>query len=369
MPDPLDNLHLPDLLAMALECRASDVHLKSGRPPALRINGELHLTDFEPLPAAEVRRLADEVMNERLRAEYDATGSADFAFTLESGDRFRINVYRERDMTSVAVRRVSRDVPDFARLHLPAETLGAICRATQGLVIFAGVTGCGKSTSIAACLDSINRNRACHIVTIEDPIEFLFEDDHSFVNQREIGTDVPSFELALKYLMREDPDVVFVGEMRDRETCATVLRAAETGHLVFTTLHASSAPGAILRLLDLFGAAEHDAIRQSLASNLVAVVCQKLVKGSRADARLVPATEVLLSTPTVRELVRGGEVSHLSALIESGTTFGMHDFTQDLVRLVREDWVEPKDAYEEAPNPEALKMALKGIAFKQGTLR
>ena len=369
MPDPLDNLHLPDLLAMALECRASDLHLKVGRPPVLRIDGELRLTDFEPLSAAEVRRLANEVMNERLRAEYEQTGGADFAFTLDSGDRFRINVYRERDMTSVAVRRVSRDIPDFARLHLPAETLGRICQATQGLVIFAGVTGCGKSTSIAACLDNINRHRRCHIVTIEDPIEFLFEDADSFVNQREIGTDVPTFELALKSLMREDPDVVLVGEMRDRETCATVLRAAETGHLVFTTLHASSAPGALLRLLDLFAAEEHDAIRQSLATNLVAVVCQKLVRGSRADARVVPATEVLLTAPTVRELIRRGEISHLSALIEAGATAGMYDFTQDLERLVREDWVEPKDAYEEAPNPEALKMALKGIAFRQGTLR
>ncbi len=357
------------LLEMALERGASDLHLKAGQPPVLRIDGHIHFTEFATLGADEIRALAAEVMNERVARLFGATGSADFSHSMESGDRFRINVYRQRGHVSVAARRVQRDVPDFASLHLPSEVLERVCAASQGLIIFAGVAGSGKSTSIASCLDHINHHRACHIVTIEDPIEYLFEDAKSFVNQREIGTDVESFERALKYLMREDPDVVLVGEMRDAETCESVLRAAETGHLVFTTLHASSAPGAITRLLDLFPATDHPVIRQTLAANLVAVVCQRLVQGAREEAPRVPVTEIMVRTPSVRKAIAEGETDRLVNLVSSGAEAGMRDFTRDLARLVREAWIDPKVAYEVAPNPEALKMAIRGIDVKQGTLR
>ncbi len=313
--------------------------------------------------------LAHEIMNERVRREFEEVGAIDFSHMMDTGDRFRVNVYRQRGYTSLAARRVLRHVPDFKELHLDEKLMTRLCEPRQGLIIVAGVTGCGKSTTIASALNHINHTRRCHIVTIEDPIEFLFEDHTAFVNQREIGTDCPTFDLALKHLMREDPDVVLVGEMRDHDTCESVLRAAETGHLVFTTLHSSSAPGAITRLLDLFRPEEHPIIRQTLAANLVAVMCQNLVPSADPNVARVPATEILLTSPTVRKMIRDGDESALSNVLGADVAFGMHDFTWDLARLVREEWVDPKVAYEVAPNAEALRMAIKGIAVRQGTIR
>jgi len=368
MVEPREQRRLEDLCRLALKHRASDLHLKSGKPPALRVEGQIHFTDSAPLEADEILALVHEVMNERVRREFEETGSADFSFTLVEGDRFRVNAFRQRGQTSVAARRVTRHIPGFGELNLPAKTLERICEAPQGLVVFAGITGCGKSTSIAACLDLINRRRRCHIVTIEDPIEFLFDDKEGFVNQREIGTDVTTFELALKHLMREDPDVVLVGEVRDHDTCESVLRAAETGHLVFTTVHSSSVTGAIRRLLDLFAVEEHERVRQTLASNLVSVICQKLLAGTRPETPRLPATEILISTPMVRKLIREGGEERLADLITSDTGLGMHDFTQDLARLVREGHVDVRVAYEVAPNPDALKAAVRGIASRGGAM-
>jgi twitching motility protein PilT len=357
------------LLRLALGHEASDLHLKAGQPPVLRIGGNIRYTDLAALSADDVLDLAGEIMDDRVRREFETVGAADFSHRIETGDRFRVNVYRERGFASVAARRVSRRVPTFKELHLDEKLLTRLCEAPQGLIVFAGITGCGKSTSIASALDHINHTRRCHIVTIEDPIEFLFEDHTAFVNQREIGTDCPTFDLALKHLMRQDPDVVLVGEMRDRDTCESVLRAAETGHLVFTTLHSSSAPGAITRLLDLFHPEEHPIIRQTLAANLVAVVCQNLVPSADPNVARVPATEVLLSSAMVRKMIREGDEDGLGNVLAADTAFGMHDFTWDLARLVREEWVDPKVAYEVAPNAEALKMAIRGIAVKPGTIR
>jgi twitching motility protein PilT len=360
---------MESLLAMAVDRGASDLHLKAGQPPVLRIDGKVRFTEFATLGSDEIRDLALAVMDERERHELAERGSSDFSYALASGDRFRINVFRQRGDTSVAARAVRRQIPDFESLHLPTKVLEGLCQASQGLIVFAGVTGSGKSTSIASCLDYINRRRRCHIVTIEDPIEFLFEDKEAFINQREIGTDVPTFPQALRYLPREDPDVVLVGEMRDQETCESVLRVAETGHLVFTTLHSSTAASAVTRLMDLFPSSEHEFIRLTLAQNLVGVVAQRLVPGSRPEAAQVPMTEVLVSTPLVRKMIREGDEDHLPNLVSAGAEVGMHDFTQDLARLVRDEWVALKDAYEVAPNPEALKMAIRGIDVKQGTLR
>jgi len=356
---------MQDLLALVLERGASDLHLKAGQPPFLRIRGSIEPTELARLGGADVLELAGQVMDERSRRQFDETGGADFSHRVESGERFRINVYRQRGWASVAVRHVSRTIPTFEELHLPAQTLQDICETRHGLVIFAGVTGSGKSTSIAACLEYVNQHRRCHVVTIEDPIEYVFEDKQAIFNQREIGADVPTFPLALKYLAREDPDVVLVGEMRDRETCESVIRVAEgTGRLVFTTLHAPRAGGAITRILDLFSTQDLHVVRQVVAANLVAVVCQKLLPSLDPNTPRVPATEVLLATPGVRKMILEGEEQRLVEVIASGLDARMHDFTQDLARLVREEWAAPKDAYEAAPNPEALKMAIRGIAVK-----
>lgn len=358
-----------NLFGLALAREASDLHLKVGRPAILRVHGVLENADMPSLGAAQVLALVEEIMDERVRRQFDRLGSADFAYMLESGDRFRVNVYRDRGLAALAARRVNRHIPGFQELHLPERIMRLVCEANQGLVVFAGVRGCGKSTSIAACLDYINQNRRCHIVTVEDPIEFLFTDKQAFIHQREIGTDVPSFASALKYLARQDPDVVLVGEMRDRDTCESVLRAAESSRLVFTSLHATSAPAVIMRLLEFFPSEDRPVIREIVASNLVAAVCQKLVPGADPNVPRIPATEVMLMTPTIRKMIREGQEAGLSNILAADTDYGMHDFTRDLARLVREEWVDPKVAYEVAPNPEALKMAIRGIAVKQGTLR
>ena len=358
-----------DLFGLALERQASDVHLKAGRPPILRIGGAVHVTDLAALSASEVADLATGLMDARTRAHFEEHGAADFALMHESGERFRINVYRQRGSTSLAARRVTHIIPGFAELHLPEKTMLPLCAAHDGLVIFAGARGTGKSTSLAACLEHINEHRRCHIITIEDPIEYVFEDREAFVNQREIGTDVPSFADALRCLAREDPDVVLVGEIRDRTTCEAVVRAAESSRLVFSTVHATSAPGVISRLLELFPTADRPLVRDLLASSLRAVICQKLLACTDPNVSRVPATEVMLATPTVCKMIREGDEAALANVLVADKDFGMHDFTQDLVRLVREEWIEPKTAYEAAPNPEALKMAIRGIDVNRGTIR
>jgi len=360
---------LDDLLALAAEREASDLHLKAGRPPLLRIAGQIVETDRPALSAEAVRGLLEAVMDDRHRALLQERGDAEFARALPSGDRFRVSVYRQRGLWSAAIRRVSRRIPSFDDLHLPRATMERLCEATEGLVVFAGVAGTGKSTSIAACLDYISARRPCHILTVEDPIEYLIEDRLAFVDQREIGTDVPTYEAALASMLREDPDVVFVSEVRWRAVAEAVLRAAETMRLALTTVHAGSAAGAVVRVLDLFEERERALAREMLASHLVAVVCQRLVEAADPNVARVPATEVMWGTPAVRAAIRAGEFDRLADLIAAGTEEGMHDMTQDLARLVREEWVLPKVAYQVAPNPDALKMAIRGIRPSQGTVR
>jgi len=362
-------LNAKDLFALALARDASDLHLKAGQPPLLRVAGKIEPAEQPPLAAGEILTLALGLMEERVRRRFEETGAADFSCMVEGGDRFRINVYRQRGDVSVAARHVSRRIPTFQELHLPEKTMELICSSSQGLVVFAGTRGTGKSTTIAACLEQINRTRRCHILTMEDPIEFVFEDKMAFVNQREVGTDVTTFLEALRCLAREDPDVVLVGEVRDKDTCDSVLRAAEASRLVFTTVHATSAPAVITRMLEMFPAEDRRLVRHVLATNLVVIVCQMLLASADPNVPRIPATEILIPTPAIRKMIRDGDDAGLAPMLVSDKDLGMHDFTQDLARLVREEWVDPKVAYEMAPNPEALKMAIRGIAVKQGTLR
>jgi len=361
-------LTMERLCGMATQYKASDLHLKDGMPPTLRIDGNVKATSIRPLTDEEIRELVVVIMDERLRTEYESGGNVDFAYSLPSGDRFRVNVFRQRGRTSVAARRVIRHIPAFEELHLPSETLTKLCLLHQGLIILCGQSGCGKSTSIASCLDYINRNRACHIVTIEDPIEFLHEDKKAFVSQREVGTDVTSMERALKYLMREDPDVVLIGEMRDRDTFEAAIQAAETGHLVFATLHASSPASAIGRILDLYPDDMQNAVRQNIAFNLAGIVCQILVPSSLEDAKRVPAVEMLVATGMVRKLIRDAEDEKIDDVIRGGRVEGMIDFTSCFAELVGKGWITHQAAYEYAPNQDAVRMSLKGIAIKQGII-
>jgi twitching motility protein PilT len=344
----------------AIKNRANDLHLKVGQPPKLRLQGELKNTTGEVLTPARIEEMVFEIMSEAQKDFFVKHGTLDFAHEIGGEHRFRINVFRQRGFISLVARRVSTYVPSFESLHLPA-IVEKIAQAQQGLVLAVGPTGCGKTTTIAAMLDYITRTRSCHIVTVEDPIEYLFKDNKAIVSQREIGIDVPSFEDALTYLMREDPDVVFIGEMRDSGTVTAGMRAAETGHLIMGTMHSANASQAVHRLLDLFPQNERELVRQALAIAVKAIISQVLLPSIREGLDRVPAVEVLLANPGVRKLISEGRESDLPSVIRNSQREGMQDLTDNLCKLVQDGWVDPKDAYKYAPNQEELKMALKGI--------
>jgi twitching motility protein PilT len=340
---------------------ASDLHFKAGSVPHIRIKAVIRPTKSPPLSGDEIEQMAFELFTEKQKAFYLQHGSIDLAHELDDeGDRFRINVFRQRGETSIAVRRVTRDIPDFEALRLPP-ILERLSQLHQGLILLSGPTGCGKSTTIAAMLEYINQRRACHILTIEDPIEYLYTDKKALVSQREIGIDVETFESALKYLPREDPDIVLIGEMRDHETVQSALQVSETGHLVFGTVHASSAAQTIERVLALFPADTRDLIRQSMSFNLQAVVCQKLLPSIAEGVDRVPAVEVMLASPVVRQFIEEAREQELADVIRSHESEGMQSFTKSLLELIESEYIDPRVGYEVAPNPDELKMRLKGI--------
>jgi twitching motility protein PilT len=281
---------------------ASDLHLKADCPARLRVAGSIRSVQSDPLSNEKIEKIMFEIMNDTQKERYKEKGSMDFAYQAEDGHRFRINIFRQRGNSSVAARKISTEILDYSQLHLPA-SLEKIAGLHQGLILVAGITGSGKSTTIAAMIDQINRTRACHIVTLEDPIEFLFQDRKAFVNQREIGLDVADFKDALKYLMREDPDVVLIGEMRDEETFGAAIHAAESGHLVFGTVHASGTAGTISRVLELFPEEARPLIRSSLVYNLQAVVCLKLLPSIHPEVRRIPSCEIMIANPSIRKKI------------------------------------------------------------------
>jgi len=344
---------------------ASDMHMKAGSPIKFRMNGEVGNIDRNPMSVAQIEAMAFEIMDERRLAAYRKNGSIDFAYQLPRGDRFRMNVFRQRGESSVAIRRVPKDILTIDQLHLP-ESLRKLADLRQGLVLLAGITGSGKSTTIAALLEEINRTRPCHIMTLEDPIEFLFEDKVAFVSQREIGLDVANYAEALKYMMREDPDVVMIGEMRDQATYGAALTAAETGHLVIGTIHSSSAPNTIGRILELFPEESRPLIRSSLVFNLQAIICLKLLPGIQPDIPRVPCCEILTCNGTVRKLIAEGRDREVGLVIRNSLHDGMIDFTESLRRLVDRELISVKTAYAAAPNSDELKMRLKGISVTGG---
>lgn len=346
---------------------ASDLHLKAGQPPSFRLKGDIRKSQETPLSTEDIESMVFEVLTDAQKKFFMDNGAIDFAHQVPDQDRFRVNAFRQRGMTSVAARRVVKDIRTFEQLHVP-EVLKDIAKHHQGLILLAGITGSGKSTTIAAMINHINENRACHIVTIEDPIEYIFTDNKAFINQREIGIDVKDFHSALKYLMREDPDVVLVGEMRDRETFEAAIHAAETGHLCLGTIHASSAAQTMTRILDLFPDHERAQVRQSLVFNLKAVICQKLLPSIHPERSRVPCCEIMVTNPIIRKLIAEGRDFEITSVLKAGVAEGMQDFTEAIYNLVQEDYLDLKVALEVAPNPDELKMRLKGIKQKTGAI-
>jgi len=360
VPTDVKNYEVNRLFQVVVKNEASDLHLKVGSPPMIRMDGIVRPLDMKELSAKDIEKLMFPTLTDRQRENLEEEGGADYAHVLPDGQRFRVNLYRQRGVISMAARRVNAVVPNFEELNLPL-ALARVAEYHQGMVILAGPTGSGKSTTIAAMLDHINKRRRCHILTIEDPIEFMFTDDKAFINQRELGIDVPTWAIALKHAMREDPDVILIGEMRDQVTFDAGMQAAETGHLVFGTLHSASAPSTVGRILDLFPPDQQEGIRQTLAFNLRAIICQMLVPSMLEGVQRVPASEIMLNNATVRNLIRTKDDAKLADAIRIGSQEGMRDFTESLRLLVDAEMVEPAVAMEFAPSPEALKMALKGI--------
>ena len=359
------------LFRMVMKYKGSDLHLKVGLAPSLRLAGVLRQMQLPPLSTADMERLMYPLLTPRQRGILDEEGGVDFAHIIFDGEletRFRVNLFKQRGRLSLVARRVSNQIPSFEDLHLPA-VLAEITQYDQGMIILAGVTGSGKSTTIASMLQYMNERERLHIVTIEDPIEYTFKDDKSIINQREVGIDVIDWDVALKHAVRQDPDVILVGEMRDRETFSAAMHAAETGHLVFGTIHAGTAPSTIGRLLDLFPREMHSSLRQSLGFNLKAIIAQKLLPTTKELAAKgttrVPTIEIMRNNPTVRKLILNEEDTKLGDAIRIGREEGMMDFTESLRQLVINEKVERATAFEVAPSPEALKMALKGINIAQ----
>lgn len=344
----------------AIKTQASDIHLKVGQPPKLRLYGKLKNTTGEIMTPERIEKLVYEILSDVHKKSFLEHGTLDFAHEVDGEHRFRTNIFRQRGMISLAARRVNTVIPPFEELHLPP-ILEKISESNQGLVLVVGPTGCGKTTTIASMIDHINRTRSCHIVTIEDPIEYLFKDAKAIVSQREIGLDVKDFDEALTYLMRQDPDVVFVGEMRDAKTVTAGMRAAETGHLVFGTMHSANASQSVHRLLDLFPQSERDLVRQTLALAIRGIISQVLIPCLKEGIDRVPAVEILIANAAARKLIAEKREADLPSVIRSSLQEGMQDITFNLCELVKNGSIDPKDAYRFAPNTEELKMALKGI--------
>lgn len=355
MPDSIMKL----LLCEMIKHEASDLHIKVDRPPIFRIQGSLIETNIPPLKHEEILGLLDEIMNAQQKEHFFKTKEADFAFALEGAGRFRTNVFYQRGKISIAIRYVKSRIPSFDELGLPP-SIREIANVKSGIIIISGATGNGKSTTQAAILDYINTVNSRHIVTIEDPIEYVHRDKKSVINQREVGIDTESFQVALKHVLRQDPDIIMIGEMRDASSFTAAVAAAETGHLVMTTLHIDNASQCISRIMEFFPSENRDNVRMQLASTLEAVVCQRLLPRA-SGVGMIPAVEIMLGSPSVRKLIRENKLAKLGDAIETSRDLGMQAFNQSLVEMVQKNLITEDVALKASNNPEALKMNLKGI--------
>jgi len=348
-------------LAATIHYEASDLHVKVNQPPRVRVRNKLKNLQTDECTPELMFQIARDVLDDTQYEHFRKHGQMDFAYDFDEDHRFRVNLFMARGRPSLACRLITSDIKTFESLHLP-DVLGQLSMRPQGLILFAGVTGSGKSTSIAAMLQYINERKRVHIVTIEDPIEYIFKDVKAAINQREVGIDCLSFDEALRALVREDPDVVLVGEMRDYETFEAAIRAAETGHVVFGTIHASSSWQTFGRIYDLFPEAEREQIRKLLAYNLQAIIYQKLLPTLREDIARIPAMEILINNNVVQKYVLKGREGELLEIIKKEHESGMIDFTSSLVQLVEAEYIHHRVALEATPRPEELKMRLKGIS-------
>jgi twitching motility protein PilT len=350
-------MDIDELLTIAAEHLASDLHVRAGGPPYLRVDGELQPLEMSPLGAPDVERMAFDLMNEEQVRNFKQTNEADFAYSLPGVARFRVNAFRQRGAVGIAVRRVLPGSTSFDALGLPP-SVEALCEERRGLILVTGMTGSGKTTTTAAMINHINASRRCHIVTIEDPIEVLHADKRAIVDQREVSIDTADFATALRHVARQDPDVIFIGEMRDPETVKAALSAAETGHLVISTLHTLDATETVNRVIDFFPPHQQMQARLTLAGTLKGIVSQRLLVRADGDGR-IPAVEILISNGRVFDMIVNPDQTHmLEDVIREGDFYGMQTFDQHLIELVRDGLVELREASSAATSPHDFALAL-----------
>ena len=351
------------ILSTAVEGGASDVHLKIGCPIVFRINRRLVVVEG-PMPTEEwMEMVVNSILPRHHKAHIEELREVDFSYFMPGVGRFRTNCFHQRGQYCLAMRYVKTQVPSFEELGLLPQ-LRQIAESPRGIVLLAGSTGCGKSTTLAAMVEHINANSRKHIITLEDPIEYVFEDNQSVIEQREIGLDTVSFEEALKHVLRQDPDVIMIGEMRDAASFTAAMAAADTGHLVLSTLHTTNASLSVGRILDFFRADERDQIRRQIAGTLQAVVCQRMVP--TVAGGMTPAQEIMMNSGTVRKIIEENRLERLGAAIETGGEEGMISFNQSLFNLVKEGKVSQEDALAKATNAQALEMNFQGIFLTEG---
>ncbi len=354
-------MNVRTVLEKMIAAHASDLHLKAGTPPVVRVDGVLYTLDESSPTTQELRDVVDQLLNDEQRLYFSTHNEIDFAFGVSGLARFRANIFLQRGTPALALRHVPVEVPSIEDLMLPP-IVRELAFAPRGLVLVTGRTGSGKSTTLAAMIDAINRVTTRNIITVEDPIEFLHRDRLSFIHQREVGLDTRSFHDGLKYVLRQDPDIILVGEIRDLETISTTLMAADTGHLVLSTLHTTDVVQTLQRIISFYPPHQHDELRLSMASNLKAVISQRLIP-RRDGAGRVPAVEIMVSTPTVREYIMNPEKTPLlhTVVSEGMTQYGTQTFDQSLMVLLREGLISEEEALKNANNPNELALKLKGI--------
>src|SRR5471032_2740058 len=344
-----------DLLKLAVDSGVSDIVVKSNKPGYVRLAGKLKPVDMDPISCPEAQAWVDEHVPKVFKGKWDDLGQVDFAYAAEGIGRFRVNAFHQRGAVSIVLRHIKSRVPTFEELGLTADPLLNLCKAKDGILLVCGATGSGKSSTMAAMLNWINATMDKHIVTIEDPIEYTFQDDKSLFQQREIGLDVPSFELAIKSVLRQNPDIILIGEMRDKETFETAISAAETGHLVFSTMHAATVAQALTRLFEFFPPEQHAQARRQIAGTLRGFICQKLIPALEGGGR-VPANEILNADATIKNLILDGHNEKIQGLLDAGTDSASFSFNRDLLRLVNAGKISKADALRFSPNAQALEM-------------
>jgi len=354
-----DDLHINDLLEIVIDWRGSDLHLTSGSPPVVRVHGDLRpIPELPELNGSQIRQMVYSILTQKQREKFENELELDTSYALPGKGRFRVNVFLQRDSVGCVMRAIPYDVVDFDALGVPP-AVKTWAYLPRGLVLVTGPTGSGKSTTLASLIDIVNRERSVHIMTVEDPIEFLHMHKRSLINQREVGEDTHSFAAALKHVLRQDPDVILVGEMRDLETISTALTAAETGHLVFATLHTQDAPQSIDRVIDVFPAHQQQQVRVQLAAALQGICTQQLLPTREGGGRAI-ACEVMVATPAVRNLIREGKTHQIYSMLQAGGRYGMVTMDMSLVQLVRSGKIALDMALERCGNEEDLRRLLGG---------